>query len=60
MNMNPAQMMQQFNQWKQNMLNQNPNMNPQDIVNQMMQSGKISQQQFEQARSFANMFGIKL
>ena len=60
MNFNPMQIMQQFNQWKQNMINQNPNMNPQDMVNQMMQSGKISQQQFEQARNFASMLGIKI
>lgn len=59
MNMNPAQLMQQFNQFKQQMLNQNPGMDPQDMVNQMVQSGKVSQQQFEQARNFANMLGMK-
>lgn len=59
MNMNPMQLMQQFTQFKQQMLTQNPGMNPQDMVNQMMQSGKVTQQQFEQARNFANMFGMK-
>lgn len=60
MNMNPMELMQKFNQFKQQMLQQNPGMNPQDMVNQMMQSGKVTQQQFEQARSFANMLGMKL
>lgn len=60
MNMNPMELMQKFNQFKQQMLQQNPGMKPQDMVNQMMQSGKVTQQQFEQARSFANMLGMKL
>lgn len=59
MNFNPMSMLQQLPQFKANMLKQNPNMNPQDMVNQLLQSGKISQQQFEQARNFANMLGIK-
>ena len=60
MNMNPMEIMKQFTKFKQQMLNQNPGMNPQDMVNQMMQSGKVTQQQFEQARNFANMLGMKL
>lgn len=59
MNFNPMTLLQQLPQFKQQMLQQNPNMNPQDMVNQMLQSGKISQQQFEQARNFANMLGVK-
>lgn len=59
--MNPMQMIQQITQFRQNMLNQNPNMNPQEMVNQMVSSGKVSQAQFEQARQFAGMFpGIKM
>lgn len=59
--MNPMQMIQQITQFRQNMLNQNPNMNPQEMVNQMVQSGKVSQAQFEQARQFAGMFpGMKI
>jgi hypothetical protein len=59
--MNPMQMIQQISQFRQNMLNQNPNMNPQEMVNQMVSSGKVSQAQFEQARQFAGMFpGIKM
>lgn len=59
--MNPMQMIQQISQFRQNMLNQNPNMNPQEMVNQMVSSGKVSQAQFEQARQFAGMFpGMKI
>lgn len=57
--MNPIQMMQQFNNFRQQMLQKNPNMNPQEMVTQMMQNGQISQTQFEQARKFAEMFGVK-
>ena len=57
--MNPMQMMQQFNNFRQQMLQKNPNMNPQEMVTQMMQNGQISQTQFEQARKFAEMFGVK-
>lgn len=59
--MNPMQMLQQIQQFKQNMLQQNPKMNPQDMVNQLVNSGKVSQQQFEQARGMLSMFpGMKL
>jgi hypothetical protein len=60
MNMNPAQLVQQFNQFKQQFQQQNPGVNPQDYIQQLMNQGKVSQQQFEQARSFAGMFGFKL
>jgi hypothetical protein len=55
--MNPMQIMQQFQKFKADMLAKNPGMNPQDMVNQMVSSGKISQQQFEQARQMAQQFG---
>ena len=59
--MNPMQMFQQIQSFRENMLKQHPNMNPQEMVNQLVQSGRVSQQQFEQARSFAGMFpGIKM
>lgn len=60
MNMNPMQMMQQINDFRQQMLQKNPNMNPQQMVNDLVQSGKVSQQQFEQARNFTSLFGMKL
>jgi hypothetical protein len=55
--MNPMEMLKEFPNFKQNMLAKNPNMNPQDMVNQLVSSGKVSQQQFEQARQLANQFG---
>jgi hypothetical protein len=57
---NPMQMMQKFQQFKQEMMAKNPGMNPQEYVNQLVTSGKVSQAQFEQAKSFAGMFsGMK-
>lgn len=58
--MNPMQMMKDFQKFKQDMQAKNPGMNPQEMVNQMVQSGKVTQQQFEQARSIANSLGIKI
>lgn len=60
MNINPMQMLQQAVNMRNRMLQQNPNTNPQQMVNQMLQSGKISQQQFETARNMLGMFGFKL
>jgi hypothetical protein len=59
--MNPLQMMQQFQQFRQNWLQQNPNTSPQQAVQQLLNSGKMSQQQFEQFRKIANGFsGMKM
>lgn len=59
--MNPMQMMQKFQQFRQNWLKQNPNMPPQQAVQNLLNSGKMSQQQFEQFRNMANMFtGMKM
>ena len=55
--MNPMELLQQFPKFKQDMMAKNPGMNPQEMVNQMVSSGKISQQQFEQARQMAQQFG---
>lgn len=55
--MNPLELLKEFPKFKQNMMAQNPGMNPQEMVNKMVSSGKISQQQFEQARQFAQQFG---
>ncbi len=57
--MNPMQMMRDFQRFKQDMQSKNPNMNPQEMVNQMVSSGKVTQAQFEQARNLANSLGIK-
>ena len=58
--MNPMQMMQQFNKFKQDMMTKNPGMDPQKMVSEMINSGKISPQQFEQARNLASSLGIKI
>ncbi len=58
--MNPMQMMENFQKFKADMEKQNPGMTPQEMVNQMVSSGKVTQQQFEQARSIANSLGIKI
>ena len=47
--MNPFQMMQQFNQFKNNFRG-----NPQTEVERLISSGQMSQEQFEQFRSMAN------
>lgn len=59
--MNPFQLMQQFNQFKANFQQQNPGANPQAIVQQLLNSGKMSQQQFETFRTMANQItGMKM
>ena len=58
--MNPMQIIGQVKQFRENMLRQNPGMNPQELVNQMVSSGKVTQQQFEQARSIVESLGLKL
>ena len=61
MNVNPLQLMQQFNNFRQNWLQQNPNMSPQQAVQNLLNSGKMSQQQFERFRNIANGFsGMKM
>ena len=60
MNINPLQMMQNFQKFKQDMEKQNPGMDPQEMVNKMVSSGRVSQSQFEQARNMASMLGIKM
>lgn len=53
--MNPMQLLQQFQNFKQTFMRQNPTGNPQAMVQQLLNSGKMSQQQFEQLRNMANM-----
>lgn len=58
--MNPMDILSQAKQFKASMEAKNPGMNPQEMVNQMVSSGKVSQQQFEQARSIASSLGIHM
>ena len=48
---NPMQMLQQFAQFKQLMRGRDP----QQMINQLLQSGKMSPQQFEQLKQQATM-----
>ena len=58
--MNPAQILQQSMQRKQQILQQMPNANPQELVQRMLNNGSISQQKFEQARNMLGALGLKL
>ncbi len=58
--MNPMQMMKDIQKFRQDMEAKNPGMDPQKMVHDMVQSGKISQAQFEQARNMASMIGFKM
>ena len=49
---NPMQMISQFNQFKQQMQGKDP----EAMVNELLRSGKMSQQQFEQLKSQAQSF----
>lgn len=49
---NPLQMLQQFNQFKQSMQGKDP----EAMVNELLRSGKMSQQQYEQLKAQAQSF----
>ena len=51
---NMQNMMAQFNQFRQQI--QQQGINPQQQVMELLKSGKMSQQQFEQLKQMANMF----
>jgi hypothetical protein len=53
-------MMKNFQKFKADMEAKNPGMNPQDMINKMVASGQVTQAQFEQARTFASMLGVKM
>lgn len=55
MQMNPFQLLQQFQQFRQTFMQKNPNVNPQNRVQEMLNTGKMTQTQFEQCRKMANM-----
>ena len=49
---NPMQMLTQFNQFKQQMAGKDP----EAMVNELLRSGKMTQQQFEQLKAQAQSF----
>ena len=51
---NMQNMMAQFNQFRQQI--QQQGINPQQQVMELLKSGKMSQQQFEELKQVANMF----
>lgn len=53
---NAQNMMSKFQQFRQQI--QQQGINPQQQVMQLLQSGKMSQQQYEQFKQMASMFGI--
>ena len=51
---NPQQLFQQVNNFAQQLQRQSNGMTPQQMVQNLLNSGKVSQGQYEQARSFVN------
>lgn len=68
MNINPMQLMQMLSQLKSNPMAilgqmgvpQNISNNPQAVIQNLMNSGKVSQDQYNQAMQMAKSMGIKL
>lgn len=52
MNQNPLTMLQQFNEFKNSLRGKDPNA----MLNQMIQSGQVTQEQLEQAKKMAEQF----
>ena len=54
---NMQNMLSKFQQFAQNFQQQNSgNVNPQQMVQQLLDSGRMSQEQFNQIQNMANMF----
>ena len=51
---NPQQLFQQVNNFAQMLSQQSNGMTPQQMVQNLLNSGKVSQGQYEQARSIVN------
>ena len=51
---NPQQLFQQVNNFAQQLQQQSNGMTPQQMVQNLLNSGKVSQGQYEQARSIVN------
>ena len=55
---NPTLAMQRYESFKKEFMQKN--MNPQSAVQQLLNEGKMSQQQYEEYRGVAKAFGINL
>ena len=51
---NQQDFVNKFQEFKRQFEKQNPNMTPRDVVQKMLESGKMSQTQFNQLRNMAN------
>ena len=51
---NPQQLFQQVNNFAQQLQQQSNGMTPQQMVQNLLNSGKVSQGQYEQARNWVN------
>ena len=58
--MNPFQMIGEFQKFQKEFKAQNPNMNPRDFIQNLLNNGKATPEQLEQARSMASAVGVKL
>lgn len=58
--MNPLQMFEDFQKFRKEFQGNNPNLNPRDYIQKMLNDGKVSPQMLEQARSMASIVGVKL
>lgn len=58
--MNPIDLLAQFKDFREKFMSDKPGMSPQSQIQQLLNSGKASQEQLEQARSLAAMVGVKL
>lgn len=58
--MNPMQMFQEYQKFRQAFEGNNPGVSPQQYIQNMMNQGKVSPQMLERARAMAQMVGVKL
>lgn len=58
--MNPMQMFQEYQKFRQAFEGNNPGMNPQQFIQKLLNEGKVNPQMVEQARAMAQMVGVKL
>lgn len=58
--MNLMQIIQQAQQLKQNTTAQNANADPRQIIQKLMNEGKVSQQQYNSALQMARSLGVNI
>lgn len=58
--MNPLQMLGDFQKFQKEFQEQHKDMNPRSYIQNLLNAGKATPEQLEQARSMASMVGVKL